>query len=89
MYLDPGFGGMLVQVIVAIVAAGGILLFSLRRKLRAFFSKNKGTDADKAPVDADTSAVEGVDDVVDMLSDDTVSDEKSADDAADEKADND
>jgi len=41
MYLDPGFGGMLVQVIVAIVAVGGGLLFSFRRKIRQLFSKNK------------------------------------------------
>jgi len=31
MYLDPGFGGMLLQVLVAIAAAGGVLVFFHRR----------------------------------------------------------
>jgi len=39
MYLDPGFGGMLVQVIVAIAAVGGGLLFSFRKKISRIFSK--------------------------------------------------
>ena len=41
MYLDPGFAGMFLQVIIAIVAAGGILIFSLRRNIKNLFSKNK------------------------------------------------
>ena len=31
MYLDPGFGGILLQVVVAIIAAGGAILFSFRK----------------------------------------------------------
>jgi len=81
MYLDPGFGGMLAQVLVAIAAAGGIILFSLRRKLRALFSKNKEADFGKTNDDEDaagasTDATEsGDDDVIDMLSDDKTADE--------------
>ena len=41
MYLDPAFGGMLLQVIIAIVAIGGGLIYSFRRKIKAFFTKNK------------------------------------------------
>jgi hypothetical protein len=41
MYLDPGFGGMLVQAIVAIAAVGGGLLFSFRKKIRKLFIKDK------------------------------------------------
>ena len=41
MYLDPGFGGMLLQAVVAITAVGGGLVFSFRRKIRLFFSKGK------------------------------------------------
>ena len=41
MYLDPGFGGMLLQVIIAIVAVGGGIIYSFRRKIKAFFTKNK------------------------------------------------
>ena len=40
MYLDPAFGGMLLQVIIAIVAVGGGIIYSFRRKIKAFFSKN-------------------------------------------------
>jgi len=84
MYLDPGFGGMLVQVFVAIAAAGGIILFSLRRKLRAFFSKKKDTDTSGAIADADATksadikATDG-NNVLDILSD-----EKPEEKAADE-----
>jgi hypothetical protein len=41
MYLDPGFGGMLVQAIVAIAAVGGGLLFSFRKKIYRIFSKGE------------------------------------------------
>ena len=39
MYLDPGFGGMLVQVIIASIAICGSVLFMLRDKIRSLFSK--------------------------------------------------
>ena len=51
MYLDLGAGGMLVQVLVAVVAIGGVLLFLYRKKIRALFSKNKEEDTDKATTD--------------------------------------
>jgi hypothetical protein len=41
-YLDPAFGGMLLQVIIAIVAVSGAVLFSLRKKIRGLFKKEKG-----------------------------------------------
>jgi hypothetical protein len=41
MYLDPSFGGMLIQIIVAIVAGSGAIIFGMRRKIIAFFKKNK------------------------------------------------
>ena len=83
MYLDPGFGGMLVQVLVAIIAAGGIILFSLRRKIRALFSKEKAAetsntgDPDVAVV-KDGAAESDGDDVIDMLSDEKPVDEETA-----------
>jgi len=62
MYLDPGFGGMLVQVIVAIAAISGGLLFSFRKKIRQLFSRNKeGAQPTNIPMQ-DTP-----DDAVDML----------------------
>jgi len=66
MYFDPGFGGMLLQIIVAIVAVGGGILFSLRRKLRNLFSKNDNKiENNDAPVSQITPDTE--DDAVDML----------------------
>ena len=40
MYLDPGFGGMLVQGIVLIVAVGGGILYAFKRKIRGLFKKD-------------------------------------------------
>ena len=62
MYLDPGFGGMLLQVIVAIAAVGGGILFSFRKKIGGLFKK--GSDKPKKAV---SSASETTDDAVDML----------------------
>jgi len=41
MYLDPGFGGMLIQAIVVMTAVGGGILYSLRRKIKALFTKGE------------------------------------------------
>ncbi len=64
MYLDPSFGGMLLQFLVAIIAGGGAIAFGMRRKIKAFFKKkNAGTSA---PADiSPTIADEG--EVVDMM----------------------
>ena len=71
MYLDPGFGGMLLQIIVAIAAAGGATLFAMRRKMRSFFQKNKKTETDAdASITAQDVQLQDDDDVIDMLSDD-------------------
>lgn len=42
MYLDPGFGGMILQAIVAITAVGGGLLFSFRKTIVRLFKKDEG-----------------------------------------------
>jgi len=66
MYLDPGFGGMLLQIIVAIVAVSGGILFSLRKKIRNLFSKKHSDDTLHSPqIQVDI----GEDDVVDVLKD--------------------
>ena len=46
MYLDPGFGGMLLQGIVVIVAMGGAILFLIRKKISNLFSKKNRTNSD-------------------------------------------
>ena len=65
MYLDPSFGGMLFQVIFAIVAAGGAIVFAFRRKIRGWFKK------DEAPKKRVINAANKTnnDDMVDTLSD--------------------
>lgn len=70
MYLDPGFGGMLVQILVAVVAASGILIFSMRRKISNFFSRNKKVSNKTVENTAYTDAGAGsTDDVIDMIDD--------------------
>jgi len=68
MYLDPGFGGMLIQIIVALIATGGAIIFALRRKIKALFSKKGNTDISAAATTGTTTPA--ADDAVDMLSDD-------------------
>ena len=41
MYLDPGFGSMLVQVVIASLAAGAAMLAIFRNKVAAFFRGRK------------------------------------------------
>jgi hypothetical protein len=66
MYIDPAFGGMLLHVIIGIAAVAGAVLFSLRRKIRALFKKDKPSTASAGEnaVNADKN-----DDMVDTLSD--------------------
>jgi hypothetical protein len=61
MYLDPSFGGMLVQIIVALIAGGGAVLFGFRRQIAKFFKKDKTV--------AQNTAQTGGGEVVDMMED--------------------
>ena len=47
MYLDPGFGSMLIQAVIAVIAAGGAYLLMFRKRIVSFF-KGRG----KHPVTA-------------------------------------
>ena len=67
MYIDPGFGGMLIQIIIALIAAGGALVFAFRKKIRALFSKDKKAGGMGRIAE---SASDTADDAIDMLSDD-------------------
>jgi len=65
MYLDPSFGGMLLQVLVAIAAGGGVIIFGMRKKIKALFKKNKNnTDLNR------NSQANEEGEIVDMLADD-------------------
>ena len=73
MYLDPSFGGMLIQIILAIVVAGGALAFGFRKKIAAaiLFLKNRSKAPEivvqDIPARVDADDVVGVLDVVDVL----------------------
>ena len=56
MYLDPGFGGMFLQAVVALAAVGGGVMYSFRRKISSLFKKDGGKPkkpAPRAPADGD------------------------------------
>jgi len=64
MYLDPSFGGMFLQVLVAIAASIGVIIFGMRKKIKALFKKNKN---DNIVDNNRQTPVEG--EVIDMLAD--------------------
>jgi hypothetical protein len=64
MYLDPSFGGMLLQVIVAIAASVGVIIFGMRKKIKAFLKKNKNDTDSNVNRQAATDG-----EVIDMLAD--------------------
>jgi len=64
MYLDPSFGGMLFQIIVAAIAGGGAIAFGMRRRIKSFFKKPKN---DAATAVIQQSPADGK--VIDMLVD--------------------
>lgn len=41
MYLDPGLGSMLIQIIGAVVVSAGVLLGVFWKKITAFFQTKK------------------------------------------------
>lgn len=48
MYLDPGFGSMIIQVIIAFFAAFGAYLVLIRKKVASFiFRKKTNEDGEK------------------------------------------
>ncbi len=48
MYLDPGFGSMLIQILIAALAGFGAAFAIFRTKIRAFFSKKKNAGQEPA-----------------------------------------
>ena len=70
MYLDPGFGGMLVQILVVIVGVGGAILYSSKRKIKSLFVKDNKVNNTPQVSSKATKNLE--DDVVDTLKDDAV-----------------
>lgn len=67
MYLDPAFGGMILQIILALIVVGGTMMFTMRRKIRALFTRNKDNNIYKnQPQVNDEASSDGV---IDTLSD--------------------
>ena len=65
MYLDPGFGGMLLQVIVVIIAVSGAILYSLRKKIHNLFKKKDSNDESNSISSTETMRTD--DDAIDTL----------------------
>ena len=40
MYIDPAFGGMLLQVLLGIVAVGGAIIYSVKRRAKKMLGKD-------------------------------------------------
>jgi hypothetical protein len=51
MYFDPGFGSMIIQAVLAVLAAGGVVWLTLRKRLKTIFSKKKNTNDDPGEQD--------------------------------------
>jgi len=67
MYLDPAFGGMLIQLLVLVAAVAGGLVFSFRRKIRSLFSKGnkrKGPGEILSKNDQESNSDDGMIDMI-------------------------
>lgn len=51
MYLDPGFGSMLIQAVIAVIAAGGAYLLMFRKRLAGFFKGKRARQGAAAKED--------------------------------------
>ncbi len=63
MYLDPGFGSMVIQIVLGAIAGGGAVLFMLRRKIAKLFGKEipdplAGEEDEDAPDDAEATGAQ-------------------------------
>jgi len=45
LYIDPGFGSMVIQVIIGAIAAGSAALYMFRQKVAKFFGRSTKTDS--------------------------------------------
>jgi len=58
MYLDPGFGSMVIQVVIGLIAAGGVALYTLRQKIAKMFGRSsKENEQEKAENDKDEQGI--------------------------------
>ena len=71
MYIDPAFGGMLLQVVLGIIAVGGALVYSLKRRAQRLLGKE---NPEEAPEGADFAQT-GPGEMVDTLAEAALPDE--------------
>ena len=45
LYIDPGFGSMVIQVIIGAIAAGSAALYMFRQKITKFFNRSTKDDS--------------------------------------------
>ena len=50
LYIDPGSGSYLVQMIIAAILGGMFYIKTIWKKIRLFFTKNKGV-SENEPID--------------------------------------
>lgn len=60
MYLDPGLGSMIVQIVIAALATAGAALVFLRTRILGIFKKKKQDDAQETMI---TEAVEATEEL--------------------------
>ncbi len=45
MYLDPGFGSMIIQLVVALIAGAGAIWLMAKTKIKNLFKKKSSTES--------------------------------------------
>lgn len=68
MYFDPGFGSMLIQLLVAGIAVAGAVFLSAKGKIKGLFIKNKKPSIDENSVEP----VQDENSVTDLAGDETI-----------------
>lgn len=56
MYLDPGFGSMLIQALIAAIAVGGAYLLLFKKRIVGFFKKKGAVEGAGAKEDEGKAA---------------------------------
>ena len=67
MYIDPAFGGMLLQVVLGIVAVGGAVVYSIKRRAKRLL----GTENPDEQLNEVDFAASGANEMVDTLADES------------------
>jgi hypothetical protein len=45
MYLDPGFGSMVIQAVIGLIAAGSVAFYTFRQKIAILFGRSPKKDS--------------------------------------------